>query len=114
MCQGFLPREFKAIKQSQMWDFRWQRKVLVWTAVGGGGDSGGPCVVAKADTPWNPLGCSLDFFYKSTTIFFFFFFSFICFLFFKKNLIGGLLLYNIGLVSAIHQHESAIDIHISR
>ena len=36
------------------------------------------------------------------------------FLFFKKKifLIGGYLLYNIVLVSAIHQHESAISIYI--
>ena len=89
MCQGFLPQEFKAIKQSQVWDFRWQRKVLVWTAVGGGGSSGGPCVVAKTDTPWNPLGYSFAFFSKSATILFFFFLVFMLFIFFKKNLIGG-------------------------
>ena len=31
----------------------------------------------------------------------------------KKKVIGGYLLYNIVLVSAIHQHESAIGIHMS-
>ena len=34
-------------------------------------------------------------------------------LLFLKFLIGGELLYNIVLVSAIHQHESAISIHMS-
>ena len=32
---------------------------------------------------------------------------------FIKFLIGGYLLYNVVLVSAIQQHESAISIHIS-
>ena len=33
--------------------------------------------------------------------------------FFNLFLTGGKLLYNIVLVSGIHQHESAIGIHIS-
>ena len=38
---------------------------------------------------------------------------FIIFLKFYLFLIGGWLLYNIVLVSAIHQHESATGIHMS-
>ena len=37
----------------------------------------------------------------------------IFFIYFCKFLIGGQLLYNIVLVSAVQQHESALSIHIS-
>ena len=47
------------------------------------------------------------------TINFFFFFR-ICILFsLSLSLIGGQLLYNIVLISAIHQHESATGVHMS-
>ena len=72
MCQGLLPQEFKAIRQSQAWDFRQQRKVLFWRAVGGGGDSGEAVCSGKVDTPWNPLGYSLVFFLDWPPFFFFF------------------------------------------
>ena len=50
----------------------------------------------------------LQLFYKSKTIFKLKVYSYIYILF----LIGGQLLYNIGFVSAIYQHETAIGTHV--
>ena len=46
---------------------------------------------------------------RTLRIYFFFLFGFLI----NKFLIEGWLLYNVVLVSAIHQHESAIGIHMS-
>ena len=52
----------------------------------------------------------LQLFYKSKTIFKLKVYSYL-YIYIYLFLIGGQLLYNIGLVSAIYQQETAIDTH---
>ena len=86
MCQGLLPQEFKAIRQSQAWDFRQQRKVLFWRAVGGGGDSGEAVCSGKGGYTLESPGVLTCFFSRLATILFFFL---ICFYLKTIFLIGG-------------------------
>ena len=81
MCQGFLPQEFKAIKQSQVCDFRQQRKVLFWRAVGGRGDSAEAVCSGKGGYTLESHGVFTCFFSRLATIIFFFF----SMLLFKNN-----------------------------